>query len=225
VDDWESGFVTTTSTAPIACGGAIATMDVAVCAETVAAAPPNRTETGDAKPVPARVTAVPPTPGPDAGDRVERFGAGEAGGATKENAAGSVTLCPSGLVTVTGCGPAAWAGVVTTSDPGVLAVTVAATPPTETTLPPEPGTKPLPVRVTVVPPNDDPVAGLTPVIEGGDARGRTLPEGADAGPLPTAFVARTLKAYVVPFASPEIEAVVPLTVTAADGVAGRIATE
>ncbi len=94
MEDWASGFVTTTSTRPRACGGATTTMEVAVCAETVAAVPPNRTETGETKPVPASVTAVPPTPAPDAGDRLERSGAGVAGGVTNENAPASTALCP-----------------------------------------------------------------------------------------------------------------------------------
>ena len=98
-----------------------------------------------------------------------------AGGVTNEKHRQARRSAHPGFVTVTDCGPAAWAGVDTTSVPEVLAVTDAATPPMETTLPPEPGTKPLPVSVTVVPPFDNPVAGLTLAIKGGDAKGRTLP--------------------------------------------------
>jgi hypothetical protein len=78
----------------------------------------------------------------------------------------SVVLWPSGLVTVTDCAPAAWAGVVTTSELEVPLVTVAAEPPMATTLPLIPGTKPEPVSVTDVPPADVPEAGLTLASEG-----------------------------------------------------------
>jgi hypothetical protein len=168
-------------------------MEVAVCAETVAAVPPKRTVTGVPKSRPAMVTGVPPTPDPDAGVTEVTTGAGAGGGATKVKASGKVVPWPSGLVTVTGCAPAAWAGVVTTSEPEVPPVTVAAEPPMATALPPGPGTKPEPASVTEVPPADVPEEGLTLASEGGGARGMTPVEGADAGPVPMAFVAVTLK--------------------------------
>jgi hypothetical protein len=43
----------------------------------------------------------------------------------------------------------------------------------------------------------------------------------EAGPLPTALKADTAKVYVAPFARPVTDAVVPVTVTTAEAVAGE----
>jgi hypothetical protein len=136
-------------------------------------------------------TAVPPTPGPDDGVTDEITGAVAGGGSTKLKPAARVLDRPSGFCTVTGCGPAPWAGVVTTIEEVVRLTTVAATPPKVTVLPAAPATKPVPARVTVVPPADVPELGVTLARTGGGAEGVTGFEGVLTGPVPTAFAAVT----------------------------------
>jgi hypothetical protein len=102
---------------------------------------------------------------------------------------------------------------------------VAATPPKVTELPAGPVAKPVPESVTDVPPAEVPELGDTFARTGGGATGVTAFEGAEAGPAPTAFVAETRKVYALPFESPVTDAVVPVTVKAADGAAGATRTE
>ena len=64
-----SGLVTTTFTAPAACAGVVAVMDVLLPNVTpVAAAPPIVTVAPDTKFVPVMVTGVPPAVVPDDGE-------------------------------------------------------------------------------------------------------------------------------------------------------------
>jgi hypothetical protein len=80
-----------------------------------------------------------------------------------------VPLCLSGFVTTMFTVPPACDGVVATIDVRLATSTVVAagTPPNETMAP---GTKFVPVIVTVVPPFADPVLGTTPVTVGAAAR-------------------------------------------------------
>jgi hypothetical protein len=63
-----------------------------------------------------------------------------------------------------------------------------------------------------------PPLAVTPVGAPGTVAGVTDAEGAEAGPVPTAFDAVTVKVYAVPFASPLTVAVVvvPFGVVAAE---------
>ena len=69
-------MVTTTLTAPLACGGVTAVTVVLPSTFTfVAAVPPKLTVAPVAKPVPEMVTVVPPAAGPEVGDRLLMIGA------------------------------------------------------------------------------------------------------------------------------------------------------
>ena len=62
------GVVTATSTAPAACAGAVAVIEVALSTvKLVAAVPPKLTTVAPVKPVPVIVTDVPPAAGPPFG--------------------------------------------------------------------------------------------------------------------------------------------------------------
>ena len=103
VPNWLSGFVTTTLTAPAACAGVVAVMDVALTTMIdVAAAPPKVTFAPAWKAVPVIVTLVPPASAPELGE----MDVG-AGGATKVKPLLMLAVCPSGFVTATVAGPAA----------------------------------------------------------------------------------------------------------------------
>ena len=123
----------------------------------VAEEPPNVTVAPETKLVPAMVTEVPPATGPEVGVTLVTVGAGAGGGVEKVKPFKIVPLWPSGFVTTTLTAPAAWAGV--TAVIVVLFVTetfVAEAPPKETVAP---GTKPVPVIVTDVPPFVVPLFG------------------------------------------------------------------
>jgi len=73
--------VTTTSTAPAACGGAVAVIEVPLATTTFdAAVPPKETPAPGTNPVPVRVTAVPPAVVADAGAIAVSVGATGVGG-------------------------------------------------------------------------------------------------------------------------------------------------
>src|SRR3954469_171642 len=76
VADWPSVFVTTTSTLPAACAGAVAVIDVAVAETFVAETPPNFTVGLLRNPVPLIVTTVPPPMLPLVGRMLATVGAG-----------------------------------------------------------------------------------------------------------------------------------------------------
>src|SRR5208282_65100 len=136
----------------------------------VAATEPNLTTAPAMKPLPLIVTEVPPTAGPFFGDSPVTVGAfgGGGGGATYVNSsAGLVALVPSGVVTVT-CTVPVPAGEVAVIDVAESAVTVAAAEPNLTAVAPA---SPIPLMVTVVPPDSGPVSGLTPVTAGALAAG------------------------------------------------------
>jgi hypothetical protein len=80
---------------------------------------------------------------------VSKTGSGAA--VVNVNAAGSVTDCPSGLVTVTSTVPAAWAGVRTESSVALTTVTIGASLVPKRTVAPE--TKFSPMIVIVSPPD------------------------------------------------------------------------
>src|SRR5205085_3891200 len=63
--------VTTTSTAPAACGGVVTVADVAVTEDTGAGTPSKATDIPARNPVPATMTEVPPLTGPPDGLRSE----------------------------------------------------------------------------------------------------------------------------------------------------------
>ena len=147
------GVETTTSTRPAAWGGVV-TVRVfsSVTVTPVPASPPKATVVAPAtKPLPVMVTTSPPVSAPRPGsvpcaDVIESI----TGVATYVNVCGA--LAPPGPVTTTGTSPAACAGVgkrncVTPST--VMSPAATATPSTVTPLP---GTKPVPVTVTSVPP-------------------------------------------------------------------------
>jgi hypothetical protein len=80
--------------------------------------------------------------------------------------------------------------------------------------------------VTALPPFDDgaaqltvacalPAVAVTPVGAPGTVAGATEFDGAEAGPVPTALVAVTVKVYVVPLVSPVTVALVPLPLAVA----------
>ena len=58
------GVVTVTSTAPAACAGEVAVIEVALTTEKLAAVPPNDTAVAPVKLLPVMVTLVPPAVGP-----------------------------------------------------------------------------------------------------------------------------------------------------------------
>jgi hypothetical protein len=126
-----SGFVTTTLTAPAACAGVFAEIDVAVTAVTVAAVPPIVTVAPDWKFCPVIVIAVPPTVVPELGETPVTCTTG----ATYVYAPLKVAVVLSGFVTVISTAPAACAGVFAEMDVAPTAVTVAAVPPILTDAP------------------------------------------------------------------------------------------
>ena len=74
---WASVLVTTTLTAPAACAGVVAVIDVLLTTVTpVAAVPPSFTVAPARKPVPVIVTAVPPLAVPEFGVIELTVGAG-----------------------------------------------------------------------------------------------------------------------------------------------------
>src|ERR1700744_2733489 len=153
------GVVTTTFTAPAACAGVVAVMEVALVTVTdVAAVPPNVTAVAPVKFVPVMVTVVPPAIGPLAGLADVTVG-------TPAYVYTPVPVpLPPGVVTTTSTAPAACAGVVAVMEVALLTVTdVAAVPPNVTAVAP---VKFVPVMVTVVPPAIGPLAGLADVTVG-----------------------------------------------------------
>jgi hypothetical protein len=78
------------------------------------------------------------------------------------------------------------------------------------------------VQVTVV--DAAPATATTFVGGSGKVAGITGEDDADDAPVPAAFVAATVKVYGVPLVRPVTVALVPFTVTTADGVLGEIET-
>jgi hypothetical protein len=153
-------LVTVTVTAPAACAGVVAVIDVLLTTTTfVAAFVPNVTVAPETKFVPVIVTAVPPATGPSFGDTLVTVGE-----ATYVKPLVRLPLCMPGLLTVTVTAPAACAGVVAVIEVLLTTTTfVAAVPPNVTDAP---ETKFVPVIVTAVPPDVDPLFGLTLVTVG-----------------------------------------------------------
>src|SRR5512140_488755 len=73
---WPSGFRTTTETAPAACGGVVAVIEVALQAVTVEARPPTVTVAPAWKLAPEMTRDVPPAVGPLAGETEAMEGGG-----------------------------------------------------------------------------------------------------------------------------------------------------
>ena len=159
-------FVTVTAMVPSTCAGVVNVSDVPSAASAsgvIGAEPSTETVEPAVKPVPVMVTAVPPPTGPSSGVIVARTGAAS-GGARYVNVWGAEVPVP--FVTVTGTGPAAWAGVVNVSDVpsgAIVSGTIGSDPSTETV---EPAEKPVPVTVTGVPPPAGPWAGVMPARTG-----------------------------------------------------------
>jgi hypothetical protein len=64
--------------------------------------------------------------------------------------------------------------------------------------------------------NESPAVDFTAVGGSGTVRGVTLPECADAAPVPAALAAATVNVYAVPFASPPtVQLVAPVVVQVA----------
>jgi hypothetical protein len=121
-----------------------------------AATPPIVTEVAPVKFVPVMVTDVPPAVLPEAGVMDVTVG----GGATNVKRPAPVNVL-SVVVTLTSTAPLAWAGVVAVIDVGVTTVKAAAgVPPNDT---PETPEKPPPPIVTTVPPEVEPLDGVTDV--------------------------------------------------------------
>jgi hypothetical protein len=109
------GPATTTLTAPAACAGVEATIDVAVFDVIEASVPPKRTEVVLRRPVPLIVTAVPPPANPELGETDVTVA-----GAENVNAEVAVTEPPAVVMTtLTAVALADLAGVVTTTDVSV----------------------------------------------------------------------------------------------------------
>ena len=153
-----SGFVTTIVTPPAACGLVVPEMLVAVRVETVTAAPPRATVAPVWKPVPAIVTAVPPSVDPLVGVIELTVGA-----ATYVKQPVHVAVCVSGFVMTTLTAPAACAVVVPLMAVGVTVETVIADPPKETVAP---LWNPVPATLIEVPPTAGPLFGVTEVTVG-----------------------------------------------------------
>src|SRR4029079_14214512 len=116
------GFVAVTLTAPAACAGVTAVIDVELATVTlVAAVPPIVTVAPVAKFVPVIVTFVPPAVVPAVGEIAVTVG-----GATYVNPDARVALNPLALVTTTLTAPAAWAGVVAGIEVALATVTLVA---------------------------------------------------------------------------------------------------
>src|SRR5437870_12844859 len=140
--------VVTTSSTPLAAWAAVvAVSEVLLTTLTLlAAVPPRLTVAPAAKPVPVRVTAVPPLLVPELGEIALTVGAGLVYLSLHD----ALPIWPSELVTTTFTTPAAWAAVVAVSEVLLTTVTlVAAVPPRLTVAP---AAKPVPVTVTAVPP-------------------------------------------------------------------------
>src|SRR5262249_48557769 len=151
-------------TAPAACAGVVAVICVLFTTVTlVAAVPPNVTIAPLTKFVPAIVTAVPPVVEPLFGVTLVTPGAGP----LEVKPFVKVPGCVSGVVTRTFPAPAACAGVVAVSCVLLTNVTlVAAVPPNVTVAP---VTKFVPAIVTAVPPDVEPLFGVTLVTPGAGA--------------------------------------------------------
>jgi len=157
---WLSRLVTTTFTAPTACAVVVPVMLVALTVVTVSAEPPSDTVAPATKPVPAMVTAVPPSVDPLLGVTEVTVGAG----ATYVKQLVHVPLCASGFVTTTFTRPASCAVVVPVIAVALIVAMVIADPPNDTLAP---LWKPLPFTVTDVPPAAGPLFGVTEAAVGG----------------------------------------------------------
>jgi len=228
-----SGLVTTTSTAPAAWAGVVAVIVVGLTTFTLVPAVPSKVTVAPAtNPVPEMVTGVPPAVGPLAGTMPDTVG-----GAMYVNSSANVPDCVSGLVTTTATSPAAWAGVVTVIVVGSTTFTpVPAVPPKVTVAP---GTNPVPVMVTTVPPAVDPLSGEISVTVGGSTYvyevvavppgavtvTTTVPEPAGAVILIVVAVVPLMVAVLLPNVTVEPARLVPVMLTRVPPAAGPDAGE
>ena len=149
------GLVTVTVTGPALPAGVDAVMVVLLTTTTlVAAVPPNVTVAPVAKFVPVIVTAVPPPTGPLLGETLVTVGE-----VTYVKPFVRLPLCPPGFVTVTVTEPGLPAGVVAVMLVLLTTTTLVAALLPNVTVAPE--RKFAPVMVTDVPPEVDPVFGVT----------------------------------------------------------------
>lgn len=150
------GFVTVTELAPVP-EGTTALIKVSPRILNTAGLAPTNTLVAVVKPVPVRVTLLPPTTAPPVGDKLVRVGA-----ATYMNVA--PLLVAEAVSIVTALAPAAPAGEVAVTVLSELTVTaVAAVVPKFTSRVP---IKPDPVMVTTVPPAIGPEVGVMELITG-----------------------------------------------------------
>ena len=155
-----SGFVTTMSTTPTACAGALAVSSVALTHVTlVAATPPTDTVAPETKPLPVSFSEVPPALDPIAGSTAVSVGASR-----YSNAFASDPACRSVFVTEIVTLPTVPAGAV--AEIVVASTTTTAAP----ALPPNatvaPSRKPVPVIETAAPPAFEPTVGVTALTVG-----------------------------------------------------------
>ena len=156
---WPLLFVTVTLTAPAEPAGVVAVIWVELTTVTaVAAALPKVTVAPARKPVPVRVTAVPPAVEPLAGEMPLRV---REGGSTKVKPLPRVALRPLVFLTVTLTAPAEEAGVMAVIWVELRTVAALASALPKVTV--APVRKPVPVRVTAVPPAVEPLAGEMPL--------------------------------------------------------------
>ena len=150
------GLITLTETAPIP-EGATALIELSLRIVNIARLAPNITSVAVVKPVPVRVTLLPPAMGPKLGDKLISIGA-----ATYWNAA--PLLVPEVVSSVTAITPADLGGVVAVTMLSEMTVkAVAAVPPKNTS---RVLIKPVPVMVTTVPPPIGPEIGAMEVMTG-----------------------------------------------------------
>jgi hypothetical protein len=150
------GFTTVTETAPVP-EGATALIKVSLRILNVAGLAPKITAVAIMKPVPVRVTLLPPTMAPPVGDKLVRVGM-----AIYWNMA--PLLVAEAVLTVTALAPATLAGevaVTVLSEPTVKAVAAVGPKYTSRVL-----IKPAPVMVTVVCPAIGPEVGVMELITG-----------------------------------------------------------
>ena len=154
-----SVLVTTTLTAPAACAGVVAVIEVALTTMMlVAAVPPKVTVAPVAKFVPVIVTFWPPARGPELSAIAVTVGA------PKVKPFVLAPFVPSLFVTITLVAPAACAGVVAVIEVPLTTVTFVAGAPPKVTV--APAAKFVPVIVTFVPPSVLPVVTLRLVTVG-----------------------------------------------------------
>jgi hypothetical protein len=206
------GEATRMSTVPVPAGEVAVICVAEFIVNEVAAVPPNVTAVALVKPVPVRVTEVPPAAGPDVGEMPVTAGAGR-----KVNwSADEVALVPPPVVTVMSTVP------VPAGDVAVICVAestvkpVAAVPPNVTASAP---VRLVPVMVTEVPPASGPADGAIPVTNGNPIYVNS--SAADAGLVPPEVVTR-MSTVLVPAGAVAVICVAESIVNEVAGVPANV---